>query len=99
MSKDNEVVSEPSSSTSNPSLQVKPKVTLNPTSYVSTKRTRDHWSKSVKAAIRQELGDCFSTIANLTPERAIAFLEKYNLQDRGYKNLKHVIYNMCRDKK
>ena len=52
VSKDNEVVSVPSSSTSNPSLQVKPKVTLNPTPHVNTKRTRKYWSMSVKAAIK-----------------------------------------------
>ena len=99
VSKDNEVVSEPSSSTSNPSLQVKPKVTLNPTPHVNTKRTRKHWSKSVKAAIRLELGDCISTIGNLTPARATAFLEKYNLQERGFLNLKNVIYNMGRNRR
>ena len=99
VSKDNEVVSMPSSSTSNPSLQVKPKVTLNPTPHVNTKRTRKHWSKSVKAAIRLELGDCISTIGNLTPARATAFLEKYNLQERGFLNLKNVIYNMGRNRR
>ena len=97
VSKDNELVSEPSSSTSNPSLQVKPKVTLNPTPHVNTKRTRQHWSRSVKAAIKLELGDCISTIGNLTPAKATAFLEKYNLQERGFLNLKNVIYNMGRN--
>ena len=98
VSKDNEVVSMPSSSTSNPSLQVKPKVTLNPTPHVNTKRSRKHWSKSIKAAIKLELGDCITTIGNLTPARATAFLEKYNLQGRGFLKLKHVINNMGRKK-
>ena len=99
VSKDNEVVSMPSSSTSNPSLQVKPKVTLNPTPHVNTKRSRKHWSKSIKAAIKLELGDCITTIGNLTPARATAFLEKYNLQERGFLNLKNVIYNMGRKRR
>ena len=99
VSKDNEVVSIPSSSTSNPSLQVKPKVTLNPTPHVNTKRSRKHWSKSIKAAIKLELSDCITTIGNLTTARAEAFLEKYQLQERGFTNLKHVIYNMGRKPK
>ena len=87
VSKDNEVVSEPSSSRSNTSLHVKPK------------RTRQHWSRSVKANIRLELGDCINTIGNLTQERATAFLKKYSLHDRGFMNLKHVVYNMGRNQK
>ena len=75
VSKDNEVVSEPSSSTSNPSLQVKPKVTLNPTPHVNTKRTRKSWPNWVKEAIRIELGDCIHTITNLTRGRAKTFME------------------------
>ena len=94
MSKDNEVVSEPSSSTSNPSLEV----TLNPTPPVNTKRTRKYWSQSIKAAIEDELGDCISTKGNLTPERGMAFLRRHNLQDRGYSNLRHVINNMKKKK-
>ena len=87
MSKDNEVVSEPSSSRSNASLHVKPR------------RTRQHWSRSVKANIRLELGDCINTIGNLTQERATAFLKKYSLQDRGFLNLKNVVYNMGRNQR
>ena len=99
VSKDNEVVSEPSSSTSNPSLQVKPKVNLNTTPHVNTKRTRCHWPESIKSAIRKELGDCIITIQKLSQERATAFLEKYNLQERGFLNLKNVIYNMGRNRR
>ena len=99
VSKDNEVVSEPSSSRSNPSLHVKPKVTLNPTPHANTKHTRQHWPKSVKVAIRLELGDCINEIGNLTQERATAFMEKYSLQDRGFMKLKNVIYNLSRNPK
>ena len=87
VSKDNEVVSEPSSSRSNTSLHVKPR------------RTRQHWSQLVKANIRLELGDCINTIGNLTQERATAFLQRYRLQDRTTSNLKNVVYNMGRNKK
>ena len=96
MSKDNEVVSEPSSSRSNPLLHVKPKVTLNPTPHANTKRTRNSWPKWVKEAIRQELGDCIQQITKLPRERAKKFLEKHDLQERGFMNLKNVIYNMGR---
>ena len=96
VSNDIEVVSEPSSSTFNPSLQVKPKVNLNKTPHVNTKRTRCHWPESIKSAIRKELGDCIITIQKLSQERATAFLEKYNLQDRTFNTLKNVVYNMGR---
>ena len=86
VSKDNEVVSEPSSSRSNTSL------------YVMTGRKRQHWPQWLKANIRLELGDCIDTTSNLTEERATAFLKKYNLQDRSLLNLKHVVYNMGRNK-
>ena len=45
------------------------------------------------------MGDCIHKITNLTKERGNAFLKKYNLQDRGYLNLKNVIYNMGRKPK
>ena len=93
---DNEVVSEPSSSTSNPSLREKPKVTLNPTSRVKPKLTREFWPKWIKNVIKNEMGDCIHNIRNLTKERANAFMEKYNLQERGFMKLKNVIYNMGR---
>ena len=95
VSKDNEVVSEASSSTSNPSLQV----THNPTPPVNTKRKREYWSKSIKDAIEDELGDCIRTTGNLTFERGVAFLKRHNLENRGYSNLRHVINNMRREKK
>ena len=84
MSIDNKGVSDPSSSKSKPSLRVKPKL------------TREVWPKWIKDAIREELGDCIHNIRNLTQERANVFLEKYNLQVRGFRKLKHVIYNMGR---
>lgn len=93
---DNEVVSEPSSSRSNPSLRVKPKVTLNPTSLVKPKLTREFWPKWIKNAIKNELGDYIHNITNLTQEIANAFMEKYALQERGFMKLKNVIYNMGR---
>ena len=63
---DNEVVSEPPSSTSKQSLHEKPKVTLNPTSHVKPKLTREFWPEWIKNAIKNELGDCIHNITNLT---------------------------------
>ena len=94
---DNKIVSEPSSSKSNPSLSVRPKVTHNPTSNVKPKLSRIYWAPSIKAKIKDELGDCIHNIANLTRERANAFMERYGLQDRGFSRLKNVVYNMGRN--
>ena len=81
---DNEVVSKPSSSRSNPSLCVKPNVTLNQTSRVKTKLNRQFWPKWIKTAIKNELGECIHNINNLTQDRANAFMEKYALKERIY---------------
>ena len=93
---DNKVVFEPSSSRSNTSLRVKPKDTLNTKTHVKSKLTRQYWPKWIKDAIRKELGDCINDIKKFTQERAKAFMEKYNLQERGFSKLKNVIYNMGR---
>ena len=96
---DNEVVSEPSSSTSKQSLHEKPKVTLNPTSRVKPKLSRYVWPTHIKDAIKVELGDCIHKIKNLTKERGTAFIEKYSLQELGYSKLRNVVYNMGRTKR
>ena len=94
---DNKIVSEPSSSKSNPSLSVRPKVTHNLTSNVKPKLSRIYLAPSIKAKIKDELGDCIHNIVNLTRERANAFMERYGLQDRGFSRLKNVVYNMGRN--
>ena len=82
-----EQISLPSTSKCNPSY---------PKNNTNSKQKRLFWSKELKDAIGLELGDCINDIKNLTHERAINFLAKHNIEERGFLKLKNVIYNMQR---
>ena len=62
------------------------------------KKKRFVWSDHIKDCIKEELSDCIGpeNLKNLTPARADEFLKENNLGDRGYLNLKNVIYNLTR---
>ena len=85
----------PSTSTCNPSY---PPIRAEcvSTKHTDSKRKRLFWPQHVKNAMLLELSDCLEDWAKLTEERAINFLAKFNMEDRGHKLLKNVLYNLTR---
>ena len=81
------------------SLPSSNQVSLTEQKPLKRKVTRQHWPDSVKEAARRELADCIKDISNLTEERGTAFMKRYNLVGRTYRNFRHIIYNMGRKTK
>ena len=78
------------------SLPSSNQVSLTEQKPLKRKVTRQHWPDSVKEAARWELGDCIKDISNLTVERGTAFMKRFNLVERKYRNFRQIIYNMGR---